>query len=167
MRLEINLLVNQEDLSKLNFDPRTDNFFIVGSPRELGSWNIQNAVLLKPIDQSNKWSTVVEDETFFFYKLSYKYFMTRKCDNEMFLNKVELNNHFYENSFSDKNHRIDDEWSNERTTNGWLLNNQFELQLNFFDKPLNVKNTISDQHNLQVTSNQDNILVSYVVRVIL
>ena len=140
MRVEFTLIVKNEDL--LNFDPKTDNFYLTGSDDPLGNWNVQKSVLLK--QNENKWSTIIEHENRSFKSISYKYFLAKKTRNGFFLKRVELLNREITNS----SNSVNDEWNNDSTTRGWLLDQQFEVQFNFYEKPL-VSVATSDLTNLK------------------
>jgi hypothetical protein len=166
MRVEFTLIVRNEEL--LNFDPKTDNFYLVGSDDHIGNWNVHKSVLLK--QNENRWSTIIENENWSFKSISYKYFLAKKTSNGFFLKRVELLNREVTNS-SDK---LNDEWTNDSTSCGWLLDQQFELQFNFYQKPLltattcqatNLKFTMFRQENGIFTVNND-IFDSFVVRIV-
>jgi hypothetical protein len=141
-----------------NFDPNYDSVYITGSIEPLGNWNIQNAVKLKiehDTHNANKgflWWTLIDNHDKDF---EYKFFIARepsiKENSCLLLKQIELNNRKFKNvtgfhSKCSNEWRIDPESPLELqpVVNGWLQQNQFELQFNFFNNPLKLFSAIND-----------------------
>jgi hypothetical protein len=141
MNLEFSLtLKDPKLLSSFNFDQKTDSFYLTGSSTALGEWNIDKAILLDYSSDTCKWSTKVSN--FDKSKFSYKYLIASKTESGLFLKKIEFESRCYP-----ENDPLNDLLQDEHT-HGWLLENQFELHLNLFNKPLSLySKTINKSSN--------------------
>lgn len=170
IRLEISLTVNEKIYtSKYHFDPKFDTFYICGSNGMLGNWHLNKAIELKLNDKTQQviannsvWSTFIDfDLNSINKQFEYKYFIARKSSNNfnpLFLRQIEQNNRVYRLKDDFKNQSsivtLNDTWGMDGLTvnpvvNGWLLRDQLELQLNFFNAPLKIisKNFTNFENN--------------------
>ena len=149
-KIDINLIINHKDFAENNFNPNFDSVFITGSNEALGNWDVNRAVKLdRKIQNSNfdEWAGSIEVEE---KKFDYKFLIARESPNgnELLVKRLDLNKRV----FNGISLTCDNIWAsdNKQIVKGWLLQNQFEIQFNFYNSPLKIVSD-SSKHSIKIT----------------